>query len=248
MSFFLIVQFVIVMTIVFGAVLFFLKKILYNDTQSAVNRLDRVYQDLLSKQKELAQKIEQAEKEYKQKKEEAGQIAEKMKQEAMDEIRKKEDEIVKAAKVEADDMVQKARSSVAKIRRDVEKEVRMEMIDFVMKLLSDGINEQVLKVMHQEMIKDFIGKESSLDFSTVPLELGMATVKTPFPLTAEEKEKVKAMIDRKLKRSLEIQEEEDKGLIAGIALGFGTLILDGSFSHAINSAGLQQKRNIELEA
>ena len=65
--------------IVFGAVIFFLKKILYRDTESSINRLDRVYQDMLKKQKDLGQKIEAAEKEYNEKKEEASLVASKLK-------------------------------------------------------------------------------------------------------------------------------------------------------------------------
>ena len=50
------VMLIILQIIVFTGVIFFLRKILVSDTQSSVNRLDHVYQDLLKKQKELTEK------------------------------------------------------------------------------------------------------------------------------------------------------------------------------------------------
>ena len=75
----MLLQFIILQVIVFSAVIFFMKKILSSDTQAAVGRLDTTYQDLLTKQKELNEKIEEAEKEYAAKKEESVQLLEKMK-------------------------------------------------------------------------------------------------------------------------------------------------------------------------
>ena len=58
-------QFIILQVIVFSAVVYFLKKILSGDTESAVKRLGIVYEDLVKKQKDLTEKLEAAEKELK---------------------------------------------------------------------------------------------------------------------------------------------------------------------------------------
>lgn len=244
----MLVQIIILQVLVFGAVIFFLKKILYNNTQSAVNRLDKVYQDLLVKQKELAQKIQQAEKDYKEKREEASEVAEKLKQEALDESRKKEAEILKEAKAEADEMVQKARSSADKIRREIEKEVQMEMTDFVIRVLGTGMSEKVVEAIHKQMVTDFISKENDLDFTAVSPETQKVVIKSPLPLDDEEIKALTDMVERKLGRSLEVECSADKELIGGVALSFDTLLLDGSFANAISEAGQAEKRKIELEA
>lgn len=241
-------QFIVLQIIVFGAVIYFLKKILYSDTQSAVNRLDKTYQDLLTKQKELTQKIEQAEKEYKEKKDEATEITERMKAEAMDKMREKEDQILKSAKAEADEMVKKARSSCDKIRREIEKEVRMNMVDFVGKLLYTALSDRLIQVMHQELVEEFLTKEKELDFSAVSPDCTKLTIRTPILLDVKTKERVLQMVGRKLGRVLEMEETEDKTLVAGMALQFGTLVLDGSFSNMVIDTGAKQKRAIELEA
>ncbi|MDD5670584.1 MAG: F0F1 ATP synthase subunit delta [Candidatus Omnitrophica bacterium] len=244
----LLIQFIILQVIVFAAVLYFLKRILTNDTQSAVNRLDRVYQDLLSKQKELTQKIEQAEKEYKEKKDEATQISEKLKQEAMDKIREQEDKIIKDAKKEADEMVAKARASCDKIYHEIEKDVKSKNFDTVVELMNTGFGSNLFNVIHQELIRAFLAREKELDFSNVRKDVSKVTIKTAFPLKKEDRERVQEMVIRKLGRPMEADEAEDKNLIAGIALSFGTLLLDGSYANAIMEAGVTAKKKLEMEA
>ena len=90
--------FTLMQIIVFGVVLFFYKKITAGDTENNVKRLGAVYEDLLKKQKDLAEKLKTAEKEYQTKKEESSMLADKLASQAMDEVRKKEDEILKKGK------------------------------------------------------------------------------------------------------------------------------------------------------
>lgn len=244
----LLIQFVVLQIIVFAGVIYFLKKILYSDTQSAVNRLDHTYQELLGKQKELQQKIEQAEKEYKEKKDEAVQIAEKLKQEALEEIRKKEESTVKEAKAEADEMVKKARAACEKIRREIERDVQMKNLDYVSKLLNAAFNASLLETVHIQLINDFLGKEAELDFSNVSPELNVFTLKSPLAIPEAVKSKILALVKKKVGRAMECKEEEEKELIGGIALVFDTLVLDGSFANHIHDAVQREKRKIELEA
>ena len=63
MKFIHIVQFLILQGIFVGIVIYFLRKIFYADTDSAITRLGSAHEDMLKKQQELAQKIELAEKE-----------------------------------------------------------------------------------------------------------------------------------------------------------------------------------------
>lgn len=244
----MILQFVILQIIVFGAVIYFLKKILYTDTQSAVSRLDRVYQDLLAKQKELNVKIEQAEKDYKQKKDEGEKIADKLRQETMDSLREQEDKILKEAKSQADEIVAKARASSDKIYREIEKDVKLKTVDFAGDILRNSISAEVLKIFHGQMIHEFLLSEKTLDFSSVSPDVTKFAVRTPFPLAPEDIEKITSMVKRKLGRSLESEETKDETLVAGVALQFGTLVLDGSYANRINEAALEVRKKIELQA
>lgn len=242
-----IVQFILLQVIVFSGVIFFLKKILYGDTQSAINRLNREYQDLLSKQKQLAQKVEEAEKELVLKKEEAVQVKNKMTTQAMDEIRQQKDEMVMKAKQEAEEIVAKAKASSDKHYHEIEKQVRAKLTESAALLLRQSISERIVKVTHTELISEFLERAKNFDLTNVDPSIQKLTVKTAVPLTAPEKEKIKSFVNGKLNRTLELEEIEDKALIAGVVLMFGTLMMDGSMENYIREAELKMKQTIEKE-
>jgi F0F1-type ATP synthase membrane subunit b/b' len=241
----LLLQFIILQVIVFTAVIYFLKKILYSDTQSAVNRLDHVYQDLLAKQKELQQKIEQAEKEYQDKKTETSQVSEKMKAQLLDEMREKEDHIVKGAKGQADELIAKARASSDKFYREIEQKVTSKHIDLMADLLGHAFSPQMMAAIHHEMVKDFLSRGKDFDLTNLDSKADHLVVKTALALSKEENGEIAALLAKKLNRAVRLQEEVDNHLIAGVVIQAGTLLLDGSLASHLSEAALQAKKNVE---
>ncbi len=242
----MLLQFIILQVIVFSAVIFFMKKILSSDTQAAVGRLDTTYQDLLTKQKELNEKIEEAEKEYAAKKEESVQLLEKMKTDANDEARKKKDEILKQAKAQADEVLERAKSSSEEIYRKIEREVRAKSVDDAAALLLQSVSQHTMAEFHAQVLEDFLVKGKDFDLSKVSPHVEVVSVKTPFPLSDQQKAKINALISTKVNRTLKIDEILDASLIAGVCLMFGTLILDGSLANTIREVAEDKKMKIQL--
>lgn len=237
-------QFIILQIIVFSAVVYFLKKILYGDTESAIKRLGIVYQDLLQKQKELSEKIDAAQKEYDAKKEEAAAIADKMSSEAMDEVRKKEDEILKKARSEAEEIIQKAHTSEEQFYHDIELKVEKKMVDFCGELFRNVFDENMRAVIHAAMVKDFTVKIKDADFSSVG-EHPELVLNSAFELTSDEFSGLKDVFDLKLKNpSLKIEKQVDPKLISGIRLQFGTLVLDGSLASLLRETSTRTKEKM----
>lgn len=242
----MIVQFIILQVIVFSAVIFFMKKILSNDTQAAVGRLDTTYQDLLAKQKELTEKIEEAEKDYAAKKEEASQTLEKMKAEANDEARKKKDEILKQAKSQADEMLERTKASSQDIYKNIEREVRSKAAEDAAALLLMALEKNAVQEFHSRIFEIFLVRAKDFDLSKVSPQIETVSVKTPYPLAEQEKAKLNAFISTKINRNLKIEEIIDPNQIAGVCLMFGTLILDGSLAHSVHEAAEEKKMKISL--
>jgi F0F1-type ATP synthase delta subunit len=237
----LILQFLILQILVFSAVIYFLKKILTGDTQSAISRLNVVYQDLLNKQKELNEKIKSAEAEYQAKKQEASEIIEKMKLQSQDEMRDKKDEMVKKAKAEAEEIIQKAQASSEKLALDIEKRLRDKLIDFTSNLILRTVSSKNMEAFHKDLVEDFLVKGKELDLSSVGPQISILIIRSAMPLPPEVSKKIEQMVVQRLGRKLSIEEEVDKQLIAGVQLQFGTLILDASFANAIKEAAVEAK-------
>ncbi len=237
----LILQFLILQIIVFSVVIYFLKKILMGDTQTAISRLNVVYQDLLNKQKELNEKIKTAEMEYQTKKQEASEIADKMKAQAMEEIREKRDESVKKAKAEAEEIVSKAQESSVKLAQEIELKMRNKILDFTSDLILRSISDKDLRAFHDSLVEDFLVKGKALDLSSVGPQVDLMIIRSPMPLSPEICKKIENTVVQRLGRRMNVEQEEDKQLLAGVQLQFGTLILDASFANAIKDSALAAK-------
>ncbi len=236
----MILQFLVLQILVFGAVLFFLKKILYGDTESAINRLGTTYQDLLKKQADLTQRLESAEKEYQAKREEALAVSEKLKTEAMDEARKKEDDVLKKARAQADEIVSKAHGSEEEFRREINNEVNRKMIDFVAELLKSVFDDSTRQMIHDELVTSFIARAKDMDLSAAGASTEMI-LRTAFPLRKEQTDKLNVLLVTKLNRPVTFHEVTDAELQAGLVMQFGTLLLEGALSSALKAAAEKAK-------
>ncbi len=243
----MLIQFMILQVIVFSAVIYFMKRILSRDTQTAETRLNQVYEDLVEKQKQLAQKIEEAEKEYTTRKDEAAAIVDKMKKETQLALTEKEDKVLKEAKAQADEMVAKARASADELQKRIRKEEGAKLLDYVSNLVTACFTPSMLEVLHKVMVKEFVEKGDKLDFSNVSTDVTSMTIKTAMPLTDEEKKAIDDLVKAKIKREIQSEQKIEPKVVAGVVIEFGTLLLDGCFASAVNDANLSRKKQLEEE-
>ncbi len=237
--------FALMQIIVFGAVLYFYKKITAGETENTVQRLGAVYEDLLKKQKDLTEKLETAEQEYQAKKEESAQIADKLANQAMDEVRKKEETILKKARAEAEDILTKAHASKEQFSKELEVAANRKVVDFSAGLLRHIHDEHLKVLLHKHFIKSFLERARKSDLASVELHGQKPVLRTPILLEKEEKDQLLRVLSEQLKiPGLQIDEVADETLVAGVALQVGTLVLDGSFANAIREAADAYKEEV----
>lgn len=240
----LLIQFVILQVIVFSAVIYFLRKLLYGETQSAINRLGSVYQDLLAKQKELQQKIETAEKEYQDKKGEAETVADKLKNQAVEEARVKGEDVMKKAKAQADETVAKAQASAEQFYHEIEIKVSEKTIDIASSMFEKALSAEAVGVLHKELVREFIRRGKDFDLTGVGPHINTLVIKSALPITEAEQGEIKALVRAKVNRDLKVEAAVDKTLVAGLLLQFGTLLLDGSLSSSVKDAADEMKKRL----
>lgn len=239
------VQFIVLQIIVFSAVVYFLKRILSGDTESAVKRLGLVYEDLLRKQKDLTEKLEAAETEYQAKKEESATIADKLASQALEEAHNKEAEILKKARAEAEDILAKAHNSKAAFVKEMEIAASKKVVDFTADLLKRVYEEKLKALIHGEFIASFIAQMKTSDLGTMDLKGQHPTIRTAYALKKEEKDALRQVLADKLALpDLQVEEAVDEKLVAGVAVQVGTLMLNGSFANSIEEAASQAKEKL----
>jgi F0F1-type ATP synthase membrane subunit b/b' len=238
----MIFQFIVLQVVVFGAVIYFLKKILYGNTESAINRLGGAYEDLLQKQQDLVQKIEAGEKELEQNKLDAQTAIDKIKAESLDDIRNKEDAILKKARGEAEQIIANANAAKEEMYQEMESMFSRKAADVAVRLIPKVLSPEMLKHIHKEMVAVFLGKVRNFDFTRVDIAADQIVIRTAFPLEGEEKSKIESILASKFNKSVAFKEFTDQELFSGIVFQFGTLRLDGSLANALAEASEDLKK------
>jgi F0F1-type ATP synthase membrane subunit b/b' len=242
----LLAQIVFVQIIIFGAVIFFLRKIMLGSTESAVSRLNESYEEVNKKKEELAEKLKKTEEEYQNKKKEAEDIVRKMKDEAEKEIVEKSDSMLKKAHAEAEQIVVDAVAAKDGMREEVKKEEQVKLVDFCQDIISnvfkDSIDD-VDKVLSENFLKDFQG----MDNAQLPSGIKEIEVVTRSGCSDAYKPKILENVSSTGSPNIAIKDIKDESILAGLILRFGSLVLDGSLIGKIKDASTGLKARIEKD-
>jgi len=238
---------IVVQIIMFGIVIYILKRFMQGDTESAVNRLNESYQDINKKKEELTQKIQKIEEEYQQRKDEAERIVSELKDKAEKEMSKQRDSILKKAREDAERITEETRMMKEQVRQAIRKEERLKMVDYCQDVLNQVFQEKMSEDINNLLVEDFLTEVEKIDTSHVPHTADKIEVVTPKPLDDSVKSKIKDIISNKLKHQVSLEEKTDDKLIGGAIIKFGSLALDGSLLGKFHDSSLDTKYKIERE-
>lgn len=241
----LIFIFIIFQTIVFGIVIYALRRIVFKDTESSVNRLQNSYEEINKKKEELAHKVRELENEYKKKKEEADQIVMQMKEQAQKEAYELRQDAFKKAKAESEDIITKAYNTVNKTREVIYKELEAKMMEYCGELLKNILGNVARNQVHDTLVKEFIAELRNTEVEKISLDCDSIEILTVKNLGEHEKDEIKKIVFEKTKKSFPLSEKIDDSLLSGVILKFGSLVLDGSLAAKIKEAVADKKQKIE---
>jgi len=245
MSAMMIIQFLILTFVVSGVIIFFLKKILFDSTQGAVNRLNRETEEVRAKQAELNEKIKLANEELVKRRSEADELVNKMKEEAMEKANAEREKVIVKARSDAEEIISKAQRTKDEMRKVLEKEMEMKTMDFSGMILKEILSNMALKALNDSLIDEFLESLKNVDMDMISLDVTEAKISSPLPLSEPHKNRISDIIRQKLDREITIKAETDKTIMSGIVLEFGSLKLDGSLSNMVFKKGTELKEKIE---
>ena len=248
MNWMMIVQFIVLMAVVVGVIIFILHRVLVGSTEGAVRRLNEEAEKTRKKQVELNLKIKEADEELAKRKAEADALAQKMIQEAEEKAKGEVEKLINKARVDGEEIISKAQGNKDKIRKEIEKEMEFKIINYSTKILSTILSEKAKGVLDRHLISEFIEGLEKVDMSKISSDITSAEIITTGALDDLTKEKIAKILKAKLKRDIKVNASSDLNLIAGMALRFGSLGLDGSLRNSIKELGVSLKQGVEDKA
>ncbi len=237
----LLIGFIIAQIIIFGVVLFMLKNLIFQDTNSAINRLTKLDDMNRAKEKQLVEKIEEAERVLKEKTDKLESEEKRMKLEAERAANQLHDDIVSKAKSEGEEIIKKAVAAREKYRSEAAIEAETKVIDFCQEMLSGILTNALHEQMHGQLIQDFIGQLETVDMNIVTPSVRKADVIVAKKLDDAIVAKITEVLTKRLGRALDVKVTEDPKIIGGIVMKFGTLVIDDSLAERLKESAVKLK-------
>ena len=245
MTFQIIIYFLISQVIVFTAIILILRHVFVSGTDEAKQRLERDAEAARAREAELNRKIRQADEELVQRKRELDALEQKMKTDLEAEANKHKEELVNKARLDAEEIILKAQNAAEGVRRDIEKQMELKIIDYSSRILDEILTKKAKAALERDMIDDFINQLKDVDMSKISIEIKQADLVTVNGVSDTDVKKVGELIFSKTGREMVLNSKVEPGNISGAVLKFGSLQLDGSLKTAIRDNAIALKTQIE---
>jgi len=241
----LIIQFLLLTAIISGALIFTLHRVFVSSVEGARQRLERDAEAARAREVELNGKIKQADDELAMRRKQLDQLEQKMKGELEAEANKHRDELLAKSRAEAEEIIVKAQSAAEAIRRDIEKQMELKIIDHSVHILGNVLAGRARVSLEKDLVEEFIEQLKSVDMSKISLDIKHADVLTSAPLSDADLARITAVVKARIGREITLSSKVDAGPLAGAIIQFGSLQLDGSLKTAIKDAAVALKAEAE---
>ncbi len=240
----LIIGFVVAQILILGVVITLLRRLIFSDTNSAINRLTKLDNKNREKEKLLARKLEQAQKQIDEQKQVIQDEEQRIKAEARRAANQLHEDIIRKAKEEGDDIIRKAQAAKEQIRTDAMVEAEGKMIEICSEILNKTLSAVVQAQMNDKLVEEFITELEKADLSKINSDVTEIEIISSLPVSVSDQEKIKKTLQTKLNRQVRLYSNEDPKLLGGILMKIGTMVVDGSLAERVNEAAVQMKQGL----
>ena len=241
----LIIQFLVLTAIISAAIIFALHRVFVSSVEGAKQRLDRDAESARAREAELNRKIRQADEELATRKRELDALQQKMKGDLEAEANKHKETLVSKARAEAEDIIVKAQNAADGIRRDVEKQMEIKVVDYATRIMDEILTKRAKAALEKDLTDEFITQLQNVDMSKISTDIKQAEVVTMLGIADADLKRISDIIRTKTGRDLSVTGKVEPGHISGVILKFGSLHLDGSLKTAIRENAIAVKTEIE---
>jgi F0F1-type ATP synthase membrane subunit b/b' len=240
----LIIGFVVAQILILGVVITLLRRLIFSDTNSAINRLTKLDNMNREKEKLLARKLEQAQKQIDEQKQVIQDEEQRIKAEARRAANQLHEDIIRKAKEEGDDIIRKAQATKEQIRTDAMVEAEGKMIEICSEILNKTLSSVVQAQMNDKLVEEFISELEKADLSKINSDVNEIEIISSLPVSVGDQEKIKKTLQTKLNRQVRLYSNEDPKLLGGILMKIGTMVVDGSLAERVHEAAAQMKQGL----
>lgn len=230
----LIVSLILFQLFIFGGLIFLLRRVLTRNVTDATKHLEELSHDYSQKEQKLNQQLEEAKEKSQNIVREAQQEAEKLRTQNIKDAEAQRDLILNQARSQSDTIIQQADKSRQALICELEARIEKEAINKACELMQVTLPEKFRHEVHlywvKELLEEGFGQLKNLQF---PEDAGEVRVTCAFPLSDEQRNNLSKKIKDAFGRDVQLKEEVEPKVVAGLIISMGSLVLDGSLKNKI---------------
>lgn len=237
----------LLLVIIFTSMIFFLRNILNRNIGAATAHLEQLSSEYAKKEEETRKQYEDAKRQAQEILANAQKDAEQQKQRILKEAQEEKEKILNEAYQKADEIIQQADRSRQALLDEMNQKIVEKALNRAAELIQEVLPERLRERIHRHWLDELISSSSSfeqLDRLHLPEGILEARAISAFALTLEQHKALKAKVEEKLGRQINLKEEVDAGIIAGLIVNIGSLVLDGSLRFKIQQITTAQQPSV----
>lgn len=229
--------FLVLQVVIFVTLVVVLRHVMTKNLVAATAHLQGLNAEYARRHEELKTRLEEAGQQYREQMAKAKTEAEQLVVQAKQDAEASRSRLLEEARHESERIVQQGLESRDGLRRELEEQMERRAIERACELLHDALPEQLRQTIQAFWVEELI-QNGLAHVERLPAEerVQEARVVSAFPLNATQRAALKARLKDKLGREIDVKEETNDRLVAGLTITLGNLVLDGSLSSKVQQA------------
>jgi F0F1-type ATP synthase delta subunit len=230
----LIVSLVLLQIVIFGGLIFILRKVLNQNVILATKHLDELNQDYSKKEQDIQKRLEDLKQKTNEILSKAQAEAQRFKETTIKQAETERDDILSKARAKGEDMMKQADKARQILISEIDERIAKEAVNKACELTQYVLPEEFKQIVHTHWLNELIKNGfDQLEKLSVAEDIHEINVKSAFDLNEEQRRLLSKNIKAVLSRDITLKETTDPNMVAGVIISIGSLVLDGSFKNKI---------------
>jgi F0F1-type ATP synthase delta subunit len=230
----LIVSLVLLQIVIFGGLIFVLRKVLNQNVILATKHLDELNQDYSKKEQDIQKRLDDLKQKTNEILSKAQVEAQQFKENTIKQAEKERDDILNKTRAKGEEMMNQAEKARQVLISEIDERIAKEAVNKTCELTQYVLPEEFKQIVHTHWLNELIKNGfDQLERLSVSEDINEINIKSAFDLNEEQRRLLSKKIKEVLSRDIALKETTDQNMVAGVIITIGSLVLDGSFKNKI---------------
>jgi F0F1-type ATP synthase membrane subunit b/b' len=236
-------QIIIIQVVTFICLIVVLRMIFYRQLNTALVRLKGLHEENIKKEEQLKKELDvikkQRDVELSMAKEEAARLI----KDAREKAERLGGDSQHQAQQHIRQMLEQSKQKLQAMENELNAQFERQVIQMSEKLFSLVFSGRSRQGLQRVLILELIDEIAALPAERFPRQVGVVQVRCGCPLSEDERSLLKGVLSEKTGGQVELSEQPEETMIAGLIMQLGPLTLDGSLKNRLDKAILYAKKN-----